>query len=123
MAYVSVPKDFTKIKPKVLFNLTKRQLVCFGLGALVGVPVFFLLKNYIDSSVAVLVMIGIMLPFFMFAMFEKNGEPLEKYLQHIYQAQFARPKFRPYKTDNFYSLLQKQIDVHEEVKIIAEKAR
>ena len=123
MAYVSVPKDFTKIKPKVLFNLTKRQLVCFGLGALVGVPVFFLLKNYIDSSMAVLVMIGIMLPFFMFAMFEKNGEPLEKYLQHIYQAQFARPKTRPYKTDNFYSLLQKQIDVHEEVKIIAEKAR
>ena len=56
-------------------------------------------------------------------MFEKNGEPLEKYLQHIYQAQFARPKVRPYKTDNFYSLPQKQIDVHEEVKIIAEKAR
>lgn len=29
MAYVNVPKDLTKIKSKVLFNLTKRQLICF----------------------------------------------------------------------------------------------
>ena len=36
MAYVTVPKDLTKIKTKVLFNLTKRQLVCFGAGALMG---------------------------------------------------------------------------------------
>ena len=36
MAYVNVPKDLTKIKSKVLFNLTKRQLICFGLAALMG---------------------------------------------------------------------------------------
>ena len=30
MAYVPVPKDLTKVKTKVAFNLTKRQLVCFG---------------------------------------------------------------------------------------------
>ena len=41
MAYVPVPKDLTKVKTKVMFNLTKRQLVCFGGGALVGVPLFF----------------------------------------------------------------------------------
>ena len=28
MAYVSVPKDLTKGKNKVAFNLTKRQLIC-----------------------------------------------------------------------------------------------
>lgn len=122
MAYVSVPKDFTRIKPKVMFNLTKRQLICFGLGALVGVPVFFLLKNHIGNSMAVLVMIVVMLPFFMLAMFEKNGEPLERYLQHIFQAQFQRPKVRPYQTTNIYSLLQKQVDLNEEVRRIAEKA-
>lgn len=45
MAYVPVPKDLTKVKTKVAFNLTKRQLVCFGGGALVGVPLFFLLRG------------------------------------------------------------------------------
>ena len=52
MAYVPVPKDLTKVKSKFLFNLTKRQVVCFGLGALVGVPVFFLTKGIIGVSMA-----------------------------------------------------------------------
>ena len=30
MAFVSVPKDLTKVKNKIIFNLTKRQLICFG---------------------------------------------------------------------------------------------
>ena len=37
MAFVSVPKDLTKVKNKIIFNLTKRQLICFGIAAAVGV--------------------------------------------------------------------------------------
>ena len=36
MAYVPVPKDLSRVKSKIAFNLTKRQLVCFGGGALLG---------------------------------------------------------------------------------------
>ena len=43
-AYIPVPRDLTKVKSKILFNLTKRQLICFGAAALIGVPSFFLLK-------------------------------------------------------------------------------
>ena len=46
MAYVPVPKDLNAVKTKVLLNLTKRQLVCFGAGAALGVPLFFLLNSY-----------------------------------------------------------------------------
>ena len=42
MAYVSVPKDLTKVKNKVAFNLTKRQLICIGIGAAMGIPCYFL---------------------------------------------------------------------------------
>ena len=52
MAYVPVPKDLTKVKTKVAFNLTKRQLVCFGGGALLGVPLFFLLRGSAGNSTA-----------------------------------------------------------------------
>ena len=38
MAYVSVPKDLTKVKNKVAFNLTKRQLICIAAGAAAGIP-------------------------------------------------------------------------------------
>ena len=33
MPYVPVPKDLTKVKTKLAFNLTKRQLVCFSSAA------------------------------------------------------------------------------------------
>ena len=40
MAYVTVPKDLTRVKSKVVLGLTKRQLICFGGALLVGVPLF-----------------------------------------------------------------------------------
>ena len=61
MAYVPVPKDLTKVKTKVMFNLTRRQLVCFSGGALVSVPLFFLLKGPLGNSTAALCMILVML--------------------------------------------------------------
>ena len=69
MAYVPVPKDLNAVKTKVMFNLTKRQLLCFGGGALVGVPLFFLLKGSAGSSAAAICMIIVMLPFFLLAMY------------------------------------------------------
>lgn len=38
MPYVSVPNDLSKIKTKLAFNLTKRQLICFGGVAALGIP-------------------------------------------------------------------------------------
>ena len=115
MAYVNVPKDLTKVKTKVLFNLTKRQLICFGSGALIGVPLFFLLKGHIGSSAAALCMMLVMLPFFLLAMYEKNGQPMEKLLSYYVQSRFLRPKIRPYKTNNYYAILMKGGMTHDSV--------
>ena len=30
-SYIAVPRDLTKVKSKIMFNLTKRQLICFSL--------------------------------------------------------------------------------------------
>ncbi len=115
MAYVNVPKDLTKVKTKVLFNLTKRQLICFGSGALIGVPLFFLLKGSIGTSPAAMVMMVVMIPAMLFAMYEKNGQPLEVVIRNIYRVCFQRPKQRPYKTNNFYAVLERQNQLDREV--------
>ena len=114
-SYISVPRDLTKVKNKVMFNLTKRQLICFSLGALVGVPSFFLLKLIGSTSMAAMGMMVLMMPFFFLAMYEKHGQPLEVFLGHFIRANFIRPKVRPYKTDNYYSALIRQAQVEEEV--------
>ena len=95
MPYIPVPKDLTRVKTKFLFNLTKRQFVCFGGGALV--------------------MIVVMMPFFLFALYEQNGLPLEKYLLYFVRACFIRPKQRPYMTNNFYAALERQDALDREV--------
>ncbi len=122
MAYVTVPKDLTAVKTKVLFNLTKRQLICFGSGALVGVPVFFLLKGVMNVSAAAICMILVMLPFFLLAMYEKNGQHLEKIIGNIVRMYFVRPKQRPYRTNNFYTALDNQRKLDLEVRRIVAKA-
>ena len=105
MAYVPVPKDLTKVKTKVMFNLTKRQLICFTGGALIGVPLFFLLRKPTGNSVAAMCMMLVMLPFFMLAMYEKHGQPLEKIVGNILKVAVIRPKQRPYQINNFYAVL------------------
>ena len=115
MAYVPVPKDLNAVKTKVLFNLTKRQLVCFGSGAAIGVPLFFLLKARLSVSAAAICMILVMLPFFLLAMYERNGQPLEKILRNIIRVCFLRLKQRPYETNNFYAVLERQERLDKEV--------
>ena len=123
MAYVTVPKDLTKIRSKMLFGLTKRQLVCFGSAALIGVPLFFLSKGSLGVTTAALCMILVMLPFFLFAMYERNGQSLEVFLGHLIQNKFIRPKERIYQTNNLYSALIRQSRLEKEVREIAGTSR
>jgi len=117
-----IPRDLSKVKTKVLFNLTKRQLICFGLGALAGIPVFFLSRHFdVDISSSVMRMMYVMIPFFIFAMYEKNGLPLEKALRYRFRAMFFRPKVRPYRTQNYYTYLMRQAEVRKEIAKIVSK--
>ena len=65
MAFVSVPKDLTKVKNKIIFSL-------------------------------------LMLPAFLFAMYEKDGLPLEKVLKNMITVKFIRPPVRKYQMENLY---------------------
>lgn len=107
MPYVPVPKDLARVKTKLAFNLTKRQLICFSLGGLAGLPVYFLTRGVIGNSAAVLLMIGVMMPFFFFAMYEKDGQPAEKILKNILRHKLW-PKQRIYRTENLYRAMTRK---------------
>ena len=95
MFYIPIQKDFSKVKNKVAFGLTKRQMLCFVLAALVGIPTYLLLKRVAPTDIAGVVMIVVMLPFFLFALYEKDGEPLETILKHWFREKYLRPQIRP----------------------------
>ena len=121
MPFVPVPKDLTKVKTKVAFNLTKRQLVTFGLGGLVGIPAYLFTRSSIGNESAALLMIGLMLPFFAFGIYEKDGQPLEKVLKNFVNVTFLRPPGRPYRTNNGYAALMRQADFDKEAEQIENK--
>ena len=121
-AYIPVPRDLSRVKSKVFFNLTKRQLLCFSGAAAVGLPVFFLMRKATGNvSLSVLTMMVLMLPLFFLAMYEKDGQPFEAVARHFIESKFIRPKIRPYQTDNYYSILARQAQAEKEVNQIVRK--
>ena len=123
MPYVKMGKDLSKVKTKVALNLTKRQLVCFGIAAATAGVTFFLTKNAIGTSAAGMTMIVVALPSFLAAMYEKNGQPFEKVLISALKVFVLRKKKRPYKTQNYYDLLVKQADLDKEVNNIVKNKK
>ena len=85
------------------FNLTRRQLICFGCAAAVGIPAYLLARGAIGNTGGLFLMLGVMLPAFLLAMYEQDGLPLEKVARNILRAKFLRSGPRPYKTENIYA--------------------
>ena len=118
MPYVKMPKDLSKVKTKMAFNLTKRQLISFGLAAAAGVPTFFLTKSSLGMEGAGFLTFVVCCPFFLAGLYERNGQPFERVFKHVINLFFIRPKRRPYKTLNYYELLVRQYDLEKECRKI-----
>lgn len=119
MAYVTVPKDLNRVKTKVALNLTRRQLICFSAAGLVGVPLYLLTRQGLGNDMAALLMVLVMLPLFAFALYEKDGMPLEAFIGNYIRVRFLYPRIRPYQTENFYRLIQSEINHRKELRIRA----
>jgi hypothetical protein len=115
MAFVSVPKDLTKVKTEVALGLTRRQLICFSAAAAAGIPIYFLTKGILGNSAAVILMILSMLPLFFFAMYERDGQPAEKILKTIVRHRLWSG-VRPYRTENRYLYLEKEASIAKQNK-------
>ena len=82
-----------------------------------------MLKGSAGTNLAAMVMIVVMLPCFLFAMYEKHGQPLEVVVKNVLQTKFTRPKERPYQTENLYAVLEKQRNLEKEVSAIVKRTK
>lgn len=94
MAYVPVPKDLDKIKTKVAFNLTKRQLIGFAVAALIGIPVYLTVKKYLPNDISLIFLLIFTFPVFYITFFDKDGLTFEKYFKYFYLHKFYQPRKR-----------------------------
>ena len=61
MAYIKIPRDLNNVKEKFLFGLTKRQVMYFAMGILLGLPLFFLFMP-VDLTTAVVILFVCVMP-------------------------------------------------------------
>lgn len=94
MAYIPVPKDLNKIKTKVAFNLTKRQLIGFFIAGLVGIPIYLTAKKYLPNDISLIFLIISTLPIFFVIFYEKDGLTFEKWFKYYYLQKHYQPQKR-----------------------------
>ncbi|MCQ4021747.1 MULTISPECIES: PrgI family protein [unclassified Ruminococcus] len=115
--YVKIPQDIRAIKQKFMFGLTKRQLLCFGLGILLGFPVFFLLKFTIgDLAISIIGMGLVAMPFILCA-FPYKGGTFDEYFKNMFH--FLRsPKKRIYQSEDMFCAIERQIEYNRLYKLV-----
>lgn len=107
--YVQIPKDLNDIKEKFIMGLTKRQVICFGIGLVIGAPVFFLTKGTLGTSGAIFAMGACAAPAILCGLYKKNGVFLEKQAKYM-KEYFTRPRKRYYKTINIFECIERHIE-------------
>ena len=106
--YVQIPKDLNDIKEKFIAGFTKRQVVCFGIGLVIGAPVFFLTRNSLGMSGAIFAMGAVAAPAILCGLYKKNGVSLEKQVRYM-RDYFTRPRKRYYQSINIFECIQRHI--------------
>ena len=107
--YVQVPKDLNEIKEKFILGFTKRQVICFGIGLVLGAPVYFLTRNPLGMSGAIFAMGAVAAPAILCGLYKKNGVFLEKKIRFMYEY-FTRPRKRYYRTTNIFMCIERHIE-------------
>lgn len=107
--YVKIPKDLNDIKEKFIMGFTKRQVICFGIGLVIGLPVFFLTRAALGMSGAIFAMGACAAPAILCGLFKKNGVFLEKQVKFIFEY-FTRLRKRYYKTTNIFECIERHIE-------------
>lgn len=102
---VKVPKDLNDIRQKFIFGLTKRQVISFGIGFVIGIPAFFLLKRNVGMSAGILGMGCVASPAVLCGLYKKNGVYFEKYIGNLFRF-LKLPRKRIYKTCTLFSSIE-----------------
>ena len=107
--YVSIPKDLNDIKEKFIMGLTKRQVLCFGIGLVLGAPAFFLTRNALGMSGAIFAMGAVAAPAILCGLYRKNGVFLEKQIKFM-REYFTKPRKRYFKATNIFMSIERHME-------------
>ncbi len=107
--FVKIPKDLSLIRQKFMFGLTKRQVIAFGIGIIIGFPSFYLFNNLFSLQAGCFALGITAAPFIFCGLYKKNGMHFEQVLKLMISF-FKKPKERTYQSENSFEILSRQLE-------------
>ena len=101
---VKIPREIMSYQSKIIAGLTLRQLICFSICGIIGIPIYLCVRDYSQSLAGWLLMLVSVVPF-SFAVIRKNDQPLEVYLKAWIHRNIKTSKVRIYQTETVYKKL------------------
>ncbi len=117
--FVKIPKDLAEINQKFIAGLTKRQVICFGIGILLGFPAFFIFNNLIDLQAGCLALAIMAGPPVFCGFYKKNGLYLEQKIKLMF-AFLKKPKVRTYQSENAFEMIERNIEYRKLKKMLSQ---
>ena len=117
--FVKIPKDMSQIRQKFMFGLTKRQVLCFGIGIVMGFPAFYICNNLFGLQAGCFALGIFAGPAIYCGLYKKNGMHLEQIVKLMIKF-FKKPKERTYQSENSFVILSRQIEYNQLKRILNE---
>lgn len=115
---IQMSEDIRKYQTKFIFDFTKRQAVCIGIGAVCGAIGMNIVPGA-NAMVKVALFIGFAAFPILCGWIRPENMPLEVFLARWLYFMFLTPAKRKYKEINHYRAIIKQIEARDERKITA----
>jgi hypothetical protein len=113
---ISIPTNLKKIQSKLFLGLTKRQLIGFGIGAVIGILFFMLFKDIsLDAGMYALFFSGA--PMIFATIYQKDNMYVEQWIKLLIEQNNLNPSKRYYKVSKKNLKLAKERGLINEKKI------
>lgn len=120
--YIKIPRDLNDLKEKVMFGLTKRQLICLGAAAAIAIPIYYYTYKTMGSDDAIRVAGLVAAPAVFFGFYIKNGIPLEKTLKFFWEF-MKKPKKLTFRSVNIFTAIDEYIEYRRLKRILKKSAK
>lgn len=117
MIEVEMSEDIRKYEPKAVGPFTLRQLICFGIAAIIAIPIAILLPLRWDNKL--LVACIIVVPIALCGYIKMDGMPFEVLVLRLVYMYILTPGKRKYKRENTYRTAMKRMQKQEEQRKMA----
>lgn len=110
---ISIPTNLKKIQSKLFLGLTKRQLVGFSIGLLIGISAFMIFRN-INLDAGMYALFFTTAPILFATIYQKDNMHIEQWIKLLIEQTKLNPNKR------YYKVSRKNLKIAKERGLISE---